>query len=1716
VSKYVDTHLAGIDTELGVILGLIGGGSSGWNTGADSPVPSGTTNIDWTVYNAFKVTLPSLHFTQPTITIAFTAPPALPSMLVLELFQPTHLIGWRETNLAGSTLPSLQISGGGIIPASLNQSETLVLTLWWDGTNYNVTSINSSAQYPYGAPTFSTFNAGPGLVSDPGTDGFILTSHGWDVPAFDASAIISGVFSTARIPSLDASIITTGVIATARLGSGTAAANSYLAGDQTYKSALVPASVAATGTVTGSNISGSTSGTNTGDVTLAAVGSTPNANAATLSGQVLNLQPANGTTPGVLTALAQTIGGVKTFTSNPIITGSQPLLDITDTHSGGKHWQLRSGLAGVDVLDFYSVNNSKTLISFQADGNVNIGAGSNPANNSRLYVFGGANGANIDVRGDAAVQDQAVIELEGSDYDTNFNSVRVQNYGVANVFGNTMGYTNTNLQGLMFQGVDTVTAMVVALGNFDIHFGTNFKEWMDLTKLGNLGIHTTSPTANFQVNQATYGPGTVSNGAGGTTVTGVGTQFTNTFKIGDTITIGSETKAISAIASDTSMTTASFTSAHSGLSYTLVGGTRFQVFGNGAATMAGTFTAGNFSGTSSGTNTGDVTLTAVGSSPSANGATLSGQALTLQPADGTHPGLLTSGAQTIGGAKTFSAAISASNLSGTNTGDQTITLTSDVTGSGTGSFATTISAAAVTLAKMANLAANSIIGNNTGSAATPIALTTTQTKALLAIANTDVSGLGTMSTQNSNAVSISGGTITTTGLASETFSTAAAVSAAGSTQGTATAITNDFNVITTVASSTGVVLPTATVGRRMVVVNKGANPLAVYPASGASIDALSANAAVTIPVAGWVEFDASSTTQWYSTFNAISTSALTGDVTASGTTNTMATTIAAGAVTLTKMANLAANSIIGNNTGSPATPIALTVAQTLTLLGITSGASVSSVAMTVPSIMSVSGSPITTSGTLAVTLATQSQNLFFTGPASGSAATPTFRAIVPLDLGTGSATANNVLLGNQTWGTVPNAGLTNSSLTIGTTAISLGTTAATLTAFGADQETFSTAATVSAAGSTQGTATAITKDFNVATTVAASTGVVLPTATVGRRIIVINKGANALAVYPASGAAIDALSANASVSVPVGGWIEFNASTTTQWYSTLNAMSTSALTGDVTASGTTNTMATTIASGVVTLAKMANLAANSFIGNNTGSPATPIALTVAQSLTLLGVTSGASVSSVAMTVPSILSVSGSPITTSGTLAVTLATQTQNLVFTGPASGSAATPTFRALVALDLGTGTANSGVFFRGDMTWTNQLAGNLILTAGNSALIGNTTATTLNSIAPTLQVVGTTNAKASGIFGQWTADAVGSTIQFSKSRGTSIGTTTATASGDVVGKLDFWAANANGTSAMANAGYYQVVVDGTPGTTFSPGRHEWYTATAAAGPAVKMTLTNGGLLGIGNTPQCTLDVSGFIRPVSTAVVAPTGGKGLELYYDSAGDTGGVLAYDRTGGAYKPLSLRALNFTFDVNGTNAMVVTLPIAGVGQFRAGSGILAWGSNLGTTAANYNIGGQGSYTGWNVTGGNGETDFINHRGGGGGGFYFYNTDGSTSVTAIAKIIGNGTALGQFLGANYGSTEIAKGTITSTVTLDFTAGMYQSFTLTASTAYTVTFTAPTNPCMIYVKVTAPSGTVPAGTWPTVKGTALASPITSSKANFYGLFYDGTNYWNISSVLNQ
>lgn len=61
------------------------------------------------------------------------------------------------------------------------------------------------------------------------------------------------------------------------------------------------------------------------------------------------------------------------------------------------------------------------------------------------------------------------------------------------------------------------------------------------------------------------------------------------------------------------------------------------------------------------------------------------------------------------------------------------------------------------------------------------------------------------------------------------------------------------------------------------------------------------------------------------------------------------------------------------------------------------------------------------------------------------------------------------------------------------------------------------------------------------------------------------------------------------------------------------------------------------------------------------------------------------VTSVGISVPSFLSRTGSPITSAGTIAITLANQSANQIFAGPSSGSSAAPAFRVLVSDDMPT-----------------------------------------------------------------------------------------------------------------------------------------------------------------------------------------------------------------------------------------------------------------------------------------------------------------------------------------------------------------------------------------------------------------------------------------------
>jgi hypothetical protein len=80
-----------------------------------------------------------------------------------------------------------------------------------------------------------------------------------------------------------------------------------------------------------------------------------------------------------------------------------------------------------------------------------------------------------------------------------------------------------------------------------------------------------------------------------------------------------------------------------------------------------------------------------------------------------------------------------------------------------------------------------------------------------------------------------------------------------------------------------------------------------------------------------------------------------------------------------------------------------------------------------------------------------------------------------------------------------------------------------------------------------------------------------------------------------------------------------------------------------------------------------------------------VKLTLNQVKTFVGAGTG-TVTSVALSAPAEFTVSGSPVTHAGTLALAKASQAAGQVWAGPATGASAAPSFRALDARDLPTG----------------------------------------------------------------------------------------------------------------------------------------------------------------------------------------------------------------------------------------------------------------------------------------------------------------------------------------------------------------------------------------------------------------------------------------------
>ena len=96
------------------------------------------------------------------------------------------------------------------------------------------------------------------------------------------------------------------------------------------------------------------------------------------------------------------------------------------------------------------------------------------------------------------------------------------------------------------------------------------------------------------------------------------------------------------------------------------------------------------------------------------------------------------------------------------------------------------------------------------------------------------------------------------------LSTDGAVAGAGNSQGTATALTQTYNVVTsaTAGSAEGVKLPDVSTGMEAFILNDTSATIKVYPYSGESVDSGSANAAVDLGPGHSLRLVGVSATKW--------------------------------------------------------------------------------------------------------------------------------------------------------------------------------------------------------------------------------------------------------------------------------------------------------------------------------------------------------------------------------------------------------------------------------------------------------------------------------------------------------------------------------------------------------------------------------------------------------------------------------------------------------------------------------------------------------------------------------------------------------------------------------------------------------------------------------------------------------------------------------------
>ena len=235
------------------------------------------------------------------------------------------------------------------------------------------------------------------------------------------------------------------------------------------------------------------------------------------------------------------------------------------------------------------------------------------------------------------------------------------------------------------------------------------------------------------------------------------------------------------------------------------------------------------------------------------------------------------------------------------------------------------------------------------------------------------------------------------------------------------------------------------------------------------------------------------------------------------------------------------------------------------------------------------------------------------------------------------------------------------------------------------------------------------------------------------------------------------------------------------------------------------------------------------------------------------VTGTGTVTSVAATVPAFLSVTGSPITTTGTLAIAYSGTALPVANGGTNATTASLTSFNNITGYTASgaTGTTSTNLVFSASPTFTGTLAAAAVTASttlgvtGVSSLLGgavvNSATTSFTQKFQSISSTGQSNA----MFFKTVANATGPDITIAKSRNGSSDPTafTAVVNGDTLGAINFGGTDG---SALIVPGSISSVVDGVVSAGVVPTALYFATGSSAGG-GTRLAISSAGILSISN-----------------------------------------------------------------------------------------------------------------------------------------------------------------------------------------------------------------------------------------------------------------------------